>query len=104
MVKPVPALPAIYVDADPWNFTPFCTVRERFGISFCVPGQDPVRFAITREAAEFYLDALKDYVKSVGGDQSPQSRLMPSEPMSVPSAGGNVLPPATSSTAATKLG
>lgn len=95
---------ADYVDATVRTFTPCCPLRGRHGISFDVPPYGVLRFAITPESAAFLRLCLDDYMSAEAGSQSPMSRLMSSEPMSVPSEGDQVCPPATSSIAATADG
>jgi hypothetical protein len=81
-------LPPIYLDADARNVTPACPIRQRVGLGFDIPGQPTIRIAITLEHAAFLARYLNAYVKSAAGDQAPISRLISSEPMSVPSEGG----------------
>ena len=82
-----PRLPGIYLDATVRNITPLCSVRSRLGLGFDMPGQAPIRLAITVEHAAQLLTALQDYMKLAAGSQSPMSPLISSESRSVPSEG-----------------
>ena len=56
-------LPAIYLDAKARNVTPFCESRRRVGLGFDIPGQEPVRVALTLESARFLQTSLEEYIK-----------------------------------------
>lgn len=84
---PAARLPAQYTDAGVRCVLPVCPVRGRFGLALDVPGQPPMRLALTPEAAQFLRACLDDYVQSPAGIQSPMSSLMSSSPRSVPSDG-----------------
>lgn len=56
-------LPAIYLDAKARNVTPFCPGRDRLGLGFDIPGQEPVRVALTLESARFLQTSLEEYIK-----------------------------------------
>lgn len=84
------ALPAIYLDAKARNVTPFCPSRDRLGLGFDIPGQEPVRLALTLESARFIQTYLESYIKEFAGTQRPMSALISSESKSVSSDGENV--------------
>lgn len=79
-----------YLDATVRCVLPFCGVRHRFALAFDVPGMPPVRLALSPEDANFLATHLRDYINEAAGTQNPMSRLISSEPMSVPSEGGCV--------------
>lgn len=57
------ALPAIYLEAGVRNVLPFCEDRRRVGLGFDIPGQEPVRVALTLESARVLMTSLEEYIK-----------------------------------------
>lgn len=60
-------LPAVYLDAEVRNVTPFCHVRARLGLGLDIAGLPTVRVAITLDHACFLRDCLDDYINSAAG-------------------------------------
>lgn len=79
-----------YLDATVRCVLPVCGVRLRFALAFDIPGLPPIRLALTPEHAELLATGLRDYINEAAGSQKPMSRLISSDPMSVPSDGGCV--------------
>ena len=80
-------LPAIYLDAQVRNVTPYCNGRARLGLGLDILGQPTVRVAITLDHAQFLRDSLDGYIKSAAGTHQPMSGLISSSASSVPSEG-----------------
>lgn len=79
------AMHPIYLDATARNVTPFCESRRRVGLGFDIPGQEPVRVALTLESAQFIQTYLESYIKEFAGTQRPMSELTSSNSKSVSS-------------------
>lgn len=52
----------IYLDAVVRNVLPFCEDRRRVGLGFDIPGQEPVRVALTLESARILMTSLEEYI------------------------------------------
>ncbi len=80
-------LPAVYLDAEVRNVTPFCDGRARLGLGLDIAGLPTVRVAITLDHAQFLRDYLSDYISVLAGSHQPMSGLISSSASSVPSEG-----------------
>ena len=56
-------MPPVYLDAVVRNVLPFCEDRRRVGLGFDIPGQEPVRVALTLESARVLMTSLEEYIK-----------------------------------------
>lgn len=101
----MPRTPTVYVRADWYCTLPHDTEAGEIGFAVKPHGSDlPHRYALSTEHATHLLESLAlsmgyELSKPAAGSQSPMSRLMSSEPRSVPSAGDQQCPPAASSIA-----
>lgn len=57
------SLPPVYLEAVVRNVLPFCEDRRRVGLGFDIPGQEPVRVALTLESARILMTSLEEYIK-----------------------------------------
>ena len=80
-------LPAIYLDAEVRNVTPYCNGRARLGLGLDIAGLPTVRVALTLDHARFLRDCLSDYISASAGSHQPMSGLISSSASSVPSEG-----------------
>lgn len=60
-------LPAIYLDAQVRNVTPYCHGRARLGLGLDIAGLPTVRVALTLDHAQFLRDYLDEYINSAAG-------------------------------------
>ena len=60
-------LPAIYLDAQVRNVTPYCHGRARLGLGLDIAGLPTVRVALTLDHARFLRDYLDDFINSAAG-------------------------------------